>query len=189
MMPTHDRTSSKVFSANGSASASASRHSTSTRAAAPPAVPPEVVKDRYLRLVEVVNQIAWDEGKAETRERAPLATAFVRESLMRQDGDGYARSCEALADAPAAEVEKIEAPTLLVTGGSLGAQRLNDTLRARVEALSQAGVQVLHVTGLGKEFTAETPAGGAPYVVVPYVEGPVLDEPFGLAAERRVFSA
>ena len=27
-------------------------------------VPPEVVKDRYLRLAEVVNQIAWDEGKA-----------------------------------------------------------------------------------------------------------------------------
>ena len=33
---------------------------------------------------------------AETRERAPLATAFVRESLMRQDPLGYARSCEAL---------------------------------------------------------------------------------------------
>ena len=27
-------------------------------------VPPEVVKDRYQRLVEIVNQIAWDEGKA-----------------------------------------------------------------------------------------------------------------------------
>jgi tRNA-2-methylthio-N6-dimethylallyladenosine synthase len=27
-------------------------------------VPPDVVKDRYLRLVEVVNQIAWEEGKA-----------------------------------------------------------------------------------------------------------------------------
>ena len=61
-------------------------------------------------------------------------------------------------------------PTLLVTGGSLGAQRLNDTLRARVEALSRAGVQVLHVTGLGKEFPAETPVGGAPYVVVPYAD-------------------
>ncbi len=61
-------------------------------------------------------------------------------------------------------------PTLLVTGGSLGAQRLNDTLRARVAALSRAGVQVLHVTGLGKEFPVETPAGGAPYVVVPYAD-------------------
>jgi pimeloyl-ACP methyl ester carboxylesterase len=53
---------------------------------------------------------------ADTRARAPLAVAFVRECLMRQDPDGYARSCFALADAPAAEVDRIEAPMLLVTG-------------------------------------------------------------------------
>ncbi|MEP7056548.1 MAG: alpha/beta hydrolase [Caldimonas sp.] len=53
---------------------------------------------------------------ADTRARQPLAVAFVRESLMRQDGDAYARSCEALADAPAAAIERIEAPVLLVTG-------------------------------------------------------------------------
>jgi len=53
---------------------------------------------------------------ADTRARMPLAVAFVRESLMRQDPDGYARSCFALADAPAAAVETIEAPVLLVTG-------------------------------------------------------------------------
>jgi 3-oxoadipate enol-lactonase len=53
---------------------------------------------------------------ADTRTRLPLAVAFVRESLMRQDPDGYARSCFALADAPAAAVEQIEAPVLLVTG-------------------------------------------------------------------------
>lgn len=53
---------------------------------------------------------------ADTRARAPLAVAFVRESLMRQDGEAYARSCEALADAQAAAVERIEAPVLLVTG-------------------------------------------------------------------------
>ena len=53
---------------------------------------------------------------ADTRQRLPLAVAFVRESLMRQDGDAYARSCEALAGAQAAAVERIEAPVLLVTG-------------------------------------------------------------------------
>ena len=53
---------------------------------------------------------------ADTRALLPLAVAFVRESLMRQDPDGYARSCFALADAPAAAVENIEAPVLLVTG-------------------------------------------------------------------------
>jgi len=53
---------------------------------------------------------------ADTRTRLPLAVAYVRESLMRQDPDGYARSCFALADAPAAEVDRIECPLLLVTG-------------------------------------------------------------------------
>jgi 3-oxoadipate enol-lactonase len=57
---------------------------------------------------------------ADTRQRSPLAVAFVRESLMRQDADGYARTCEALAEAPAAPVEAIEAPVLLVTGDEDG---------------------------------------------------------------------
>lgn len=61
-------------------------------------------------------------------------------------------------------------PTVLVTGGSLGAKRINDAFAARAAAVSRAGVQVLHVTGLGKEFTPQRSVGGAPYVVVPYVD-------------------
>lgn len=53
---------------------------------------------------------------ADTRARQPVATAYVRESLMRQDPEGYARSCAALAATTAAAVEKIEASVLLVTG-------------------------------------------------------------------------
>src|SRR6059036_2005651 len=53
---------------------------------------------------------------AETRARRPAAVAFVRESLMRQDPEGYARSCEALADMAPADTSRIECPTLLVTG-------------------------------------------------------------------------
>ena len=60
-------------------------------------------------------------------------------------------------------------PTILVTGGSLGAQRLNDVFAAAAADLSVAGVQVLHVAGTGKEFI---PIGtvGAPYVVLPYCD-------------------
>ncbi len=61
-------------------------------------------------------------------------------------------------------------PTVLVTGGSLGAQRLNDAFAARVEALSRGGVQVLHVTGRDKDFVPRVPEVGAPYVVVPYAD-------------------
>ena len=61
-------------------------------------------------------------------------------------------------------------PTLLVTGGSLGAKRLNDTFAASVAALGEAGVQVLHVTGRDKDFVPEGAVDGVPYVVVPYVD-------------------
>ena len=61
-------------------------------------------------------------------------------------------------------------PTLLVTGGSLGAQRLNTAFAARVDELRKAGVQVLHVTGLGKEFEVTSQVGGPPYVVAPYAD-------------------
>ena len=61
-------------------------------------------------------------------------------------------------------------PTLLVTGGSLGAQRLNATFAERVGVLRAAGVQVLHVSGLGKEFDPGPQPSGAPYVVVPYAD-------------------
>jgi pimeloyl-ACP methyl ester carboxylesterase len=53
---------------------------------------------------------------AETRARRPAAVAFVRESLMRQDPESYARSCEALADMGPADASRIVCPTLLVTG-------------------------------------------------------------------------
>jgi UDP-N-acetylglucosamine--N-acetylmuramyl-(pentapeptide) pyrophosphoryl-undecaprenol N-acetylglucosamine transferase len=68
-------------------------------------------------------------------------------------------------------------PTLLVFGGSLGAQRLNATFGRSREALAAAGVQVLHVTGRGKTVeglpvTGEvaTLPGGPPYVAVEYVD-------------------
>jgi len=53
---------------------------------------------------------------SETRQKRHAAVAFVRESLMRQDPDGYARSCEALAEMQPADTAKIDCPTLLVTG-------------------------------------------------------------------------
>lgn len=52
----------------------------------------------------------------DTRERRPVAVAAVRESMMRQDADGYARTCEALAGAEAVDPSRIECPSLLVTG-------------------------------------------------------------------------
>jgi UDP-N-acetylglucosamine--N-acetylmuramyl-(pentapeptide) pyrophosphoryl-undecaprenol N-acetylglucosamine transferase len=44
-------------------------------------------------------------------------------------------------------------PTLLVTGGSLGARRLNQTVSARARELTAAGWQVLHIQGGRGELT------------------------------------
>ena len=86
---------------------------------------------------------------ADTRQRLPVVVAFVRESLMRQEGDAYARSCEALAGAQAAAVEQIEAPVLLVTGDEDGvappqavramADRLHRAASKRVVVLPKCG--------------------------------------------------
>lgn len=48
-----------------------------------------------------------------------------------------------------------DAVTLLVTGGSLGARCINDTVQSSRKVLSAAGIQVLHIVG-GKSDLAET---------------------------------
>ena len=53
---------------------------------------------------------------ASTKAQRRAAVAYVRESLMRQPPDGYARSCLALADAQSADAARIACPVLLVTG-------------------------------------------------------------------------
>ncbi len=53
---------------------------------------------------------------AATRADLPVALAAVRESLMRQPPEGYAATCEALAEARPAAVEGLSMPCLLVTG-------------------------------------------------------------------------
>ncbi len=59
-------------------------------------------------------------------------------------------------------------PTLLVTGGSQGAQRLNRSVSGAARALDEAGVQVLHVQG--KHGGAEPEQTGTPYVVLDYCD-------------------
>lgn len=64
-----------------------------------------------------------------------------------------------------------DATTLLVTGGSLGAQRLNVTLGAAAGDLAAAGIQVLHSAGRGKSVdVAASDRSTAPYVVVEYLD-------------------
>jgi 3-oxoadipate enol-lactonase len=67
-------------------------------------------------MADIADQIVAGALSAHTRETNPAAVAFVRESIMRQDPESYARTCEALAKAEAADARLIAAPALLVTG-------------------------------------------------------------------------
>ena len=82
----------------------------------------------------------------ETRQRRHAAVAFVRESLMGQDPDGYARSCEALADAQAADAAAIACPTLLVTGDE-DAVAPPQSVRMMSQKISGSRVEVLRGCG------------------------------------------
>ncbi len=63
-------------------------------------------------------------------------------------------------------------PTLLVTGGSQGARRLNQAVSGASAALAGAGVQVLHVVGPNGEAhpMTGTEPGRVPYAVVSFVD-------------------
>ncbi|MCB0893766.1 MAG: undecaprenyldiphospho-muramoylpentapeptide beta-N-acetylglucosaminyltransferase [Nocardioidaceae bacterium] len=59
-------------------------------------------------------------------------------------------------------------PTLLVTGGSQGARRLNQAVSGAATALAAAGVQVLHAQG--KHGGATPVPTDVPYVVVEFID-------------------
>lgn len=61
-------------------------------------------------------------------------------------------------------------PTVLVTGGSLGAQRLNEAVVEVVPDLLRAGVDVVHLTGAGKAVEVAPGTGPARYVALEFTD-------------------
>jgi UDP-N-acetylglucosamine--N-acetylmuramyl-(pentapeptide) pyrophosphoryl-undecaprenol N-acetylglucosamine transferase len=61
-------------------------------------------------------------------------------------------------------------PTLLVTGGSQGARRINIAVSAAARDLADSGVQVLHAAGRPEEVTVQPREGDPPYVVLPFID-------------------
>ena len=77
----------------------------------------------------------------------PLRAAIAELAARRQERDGAARARREAAQRLGVDAE---APTLLVTGGSLGAQHVNEAMTKAARALPD-GVQVIHLTGRGKD--------------------------------------
>lgn len=112
----------------------------------------------------LADQLTVSALSAHTRETSPVAVAFVREILLRQDPEGYARTCDAVAEGTNAELEKIRCPTLIIAGETDGVRPTAEALtkeipNARLETIMQAGhwltiEQPHQVSSLLAEFVA-----------------------------------
>jgi pimeloyl-ACP methyl ester carboxylesterase len=106
-------------------------------------------------MAEIADQIVANALSASTRAGQPAAVAFVRESLMRQNPEGYARTCEALAKAAAVDPRLIRAPALLLTGD---ADTVNPPSVARDLADRISGAKLVGIDRGGHWLTIEKPA-------------------------------
>ncbi len=61
-------------------------------------------------------------------------------------------------------------PTLLVFGGSQGAERINTAMKGAAAGLLGQGVQVLHAAGPGHDFGVVSQPTDPPYIMVSYID-------------------
>ena len=115
-------------------------------------------------------------NKVGARVAQRVAVSFPGTKLPRAEYVGLPiRQMISLLDRPGTRVEAREffglapdLPTLVVTGGSQGARRVNESVSGASGALGEAGVQVLHVVGPNGSATPQPT--GTPYVVEKFVD-------------------
>lgn len=104
---------------------------------------------------EIADTIVGAATSKETKADNPLAVTLVRESIMRQLAEGYAQSCEALAEARGASLESIAVPVLLVTGDQDGVAPAA-AVNAMAARIPDSKVEIFE--GCGHWTTFEKPA-------------------------------
>jgi pimeloyl-ACP methyl ester carboxylesterase len=87
----------------------------------PPEAARKALKDRAAKvraegMTAIADAIVAAGTSDDTKANNPAAAAFVRESIMRQPAEGYARACEALAALKRADLSALRCPVLLLTG-------------------------------------------------------------------------
>lgn len=118
----------------------------------------------------------WAAGVAVTFPGTPLPGAQVTGMPLRPQIaellEARARDAAGARRAAASELGLDPTrPTVLVTGGSLGAVSVNAAVAGAAGDLTAAGAQVLHLTGAGKDEAVRDVVGDRPgYLVRPYLE-------------------
>ncbi len=110
------------------------------------AIRERVAKIRSEGLDAIVDTVVAGGVSPHTLATKPEVVAFVRELLTRQPVEGYARSCEAMAAAVAADVSAIRAPVLLLAGRDDAVSPVAnsealaaDLVDARLQVIEQCG--------------------------------------------------
>lgn len=67
-------------------------------------------------MTDIAHAVSQNSVSRNEEQDNTVAQAFVRESLMRQNPNGYAAHCEALSEATRAAHESIVCPTLIIAG-------------------------------------------------------------------------
>ena len=73
-------------------------------------------KARTEGLQHIADAIVDAGTSSDTKINQPAAAVFVRESILRQPVEGYAKNCELLAELRSANLTQILCPVLLITG-------------------------------------------------------------------------
>jgi pimeloyl-ACP methyl ester carboxylesterase len=118
---------------------------------APPEPARQAMRDRAAKaraegMADIADSILQGATSGDTKANNPVCAALVRELLMRQDAEGYAKNCEALAAAQPADVQRIDCPVLLVTGDE-DAVAPPSNVRAMAQQIDGARVTVLNRCG------------------------------------------
>jgi 3-oxoadipate enol-lactonase len=103
---------------------------------------------------EIADALVQAATSSETKAKCAVAVALVREFLMRQSPEGYARTCEALADAQPADISRIACPTLLITGDE---DQIAPAQSVRHIAERMPGCRLEILRGCGHWTTIEKP--------------------------------
>ncbi len=87
----------------------------------PPEPARKALRDRAAKvraegMVAIADTIVAAGTSDDTKVNQPAAAAYVRESIMAQPAEGYARACEALAALNRADLSALRCPVLLLTG-------------------------------------------------------------------------